>query len=218
MWRYDARMDWNRPYRSAAISAAFVSIAALASCKSSNTTNGLLDIDGKARPVVELQDPEDRARVQRLLAQIEDRTQAMTLAKQREDRLQAMQKAGRASDANILDSAIATARAREAVLEARIALAASGLLPPGVPTFLDTDDDGHPDLVLDPSRIPELRAKKTEALQTVHKACKTLHANTAQLAKAGRASAADLSAAELRMLRAEEALLKARREQAAERD
>ncbi|MFT4516345.1 MAG: hypothetical protein ACI89X_002385 [Planctomycetota bacterium] len=186
----------------------------LASCATPRTSQGLIaaDVDGDGLPdsVALLNLVEDKEAVLLHLQKIDVRKKAQVLADQGYARVKQLHAGGRVGPLELLGSEARLATASIDLIDAKVALARTGLLSDL--TFIDTDDDGIPDLLHTPIDADELLDEKVKLCRALFEQRSHSHEQAKSLHKTGVASSDDVDQAAQQMYEAELDWLNARME------
>ncbi len=186
----------------------------LASCATPGTSQGLSDIDGDGlgEKVTVLERPQDQQTVLLHLQKIEARQEMLDIVKQGHLSLERLRSAGRVSSTQLMTSEAKVAKATIRVIDTKLALARTGLLPADELMMLDTDGDGLPDMQHTPLSANKLLEQKLALSLKLFEQSKLVHADAELRHEAGRRSILDVHEAERLMYAAKLDWLKARME------
>lgn len=191
-----------------------VAACLLASCATPRTSQGLIDAngDGLGEKVTVLERPQDQQTVLLHVEKIQVSQKILDVAELGNASLNQLHSAGRASSLDLMATEASVARAKIALIDAKLALARTGLLSSEQLSMLDTDGDGLPDMLHSPISASKLLDQKTELSLKLFEQEKTRHARTKQLHQNGRSTAAEVNAAQQLMYAAKLVWLDARME------
>ena len=184
----------------------------LMSCATPRTSQGLIDIDGDglAESVAVLNLMEDKQAVLIHLQKIEVCKKVHALADQSYASVKQLHSAGRLGPLELFESEAQLASASIALIDAKLALAQTGLLSVSEKTFIDTDDDGLPDMLHAPIHVDELLDEKVSLSRKLFEQRSHGYERAKTLRESGVASDGDVRAAAQHMYEAEIDWLNAR--------
>lgn len=205
--------------RFTALSLAVVSCC-LTGCATPRTSQGLIDIngDGSAESVVVLNRAADEDVVNLHLKKIEVRKKVQVLAEESHASIKQMHAASRVGPFELLASEAWLATANIDLIDATLALARTGVMSFSDRTFVDTDDDGLPDMLLMPLDVGDLLDAKVTLCRALFEQRSRGHERVELLHKSGVASSEEVRLAAQQMYEAELEWLNAQLERQSMRD
>lgn len=186
----------------------------LTGCATPRTSQGLIAIDGDgpAESVVVLNRAADKDVVELHLKKIEIRRKVQMLAEQSYASIKKMHAASRVGPFELLASEARLATANIDLIDATLALARTGVMSFSERTFVDTDDDGLPDMLHTPLNVGELLDEKVTLCRALFEQRSRGHERVELLHKSGVASSEEVRQAAQQMYEAELGWLNARLE------
>jgi hypothetical protein len=202
--------------------AVFIAVACccFSSCATPRTSQGFIDVDGDGLgdSVVELKLAEDKEAVLLHLQKIDVCKKVQVLAEQGYARIKQLHAASRVGPLELLGSEARLASANIELIDAKLALARTGLTSVSEPTFIDTDEDGLPDMLHIPIHAVELLDEKVALSHSLFEQRSHGHERAKSLQKSGVASSDEVRNAAQQMYEAELDWLNARLERQSLRD
>lgn len=177
-----------------------------------------MDGDGPAESVVLLNRAGDTDAVNLHLKKIDVCRKVQVLAEQGYAHVKQMHAAGRLDPIELLASEARLATANIELIDAKLALARTGVLSFSELTFVDTDDDGLPDMLHRPLHVDELLDEKVTLSLALLEQRSHGHEHVKSLHKSGVASPEKVRQAAQQMYEAELDWLNARMERQSMRD
>lgn len=162
--------------------------------------------------VTVLERPQDQQTVLLHLQKIEARQKMLDIVKQGHLSLEQLHSVGRVSSTQLMTSEAKVAKATMRVIDTKLALARTGLLPADELMMLDTDGDGLPDMQHTPLSANKLLEQKLALSLKLFEQSKLVHADAELRHEAGRRSILDVHEAARLMYEAKLDWLNARME------